>query len=713
MTFYIPPSPTKRGGPSIDDIRADYDRFEQRWSKDTGDYYWMNPFTGEILPEPEDGVINRSQSIWGPADPPMRKGTKNRDEAVISNMTSFVPQNYASRMWGRRPFNGFQSERHAGIHITSVCRGHLARKKLRNMFKTRFVRVLDKASGFYYFHDTKTDESLWHKPYLAFPDDVPLEDPFKYYLPSTMNAGIYKKTTGKLQFNSDLHAPNDVYDGDEADGLLPSPSKNWAGKGLDQTKPSCMSECNIGAWPFMVIRSWFDRYADGVISVAPFLRARERKDWLRLVALFRMTLGDVTKDDGSERKEEAEAKSGGDLSSRRGNTRPSSSATDAKGERGPSRGGMMDSEAVAARWDSPPPTATRPESHLASRGGISSRIGSSSPHRGRRAKPEPDPEPDVAALRAHAKAHQMFALYCMSSLPVVEPGTEGKKLFRGVDDAIFLTLECVRTSVDRKGPFDLSGDEVYKTFFFYLLSSLLETKGGRVGFFATPVIDDKYGAFGPTWEREREDEITSRVNVLASMLRFIPTDVVSFRPSKKGGKITKLHVATRGGSEMAESLLISLGMLAREQSYTDIISLACADEVVAVMPKVIDEVGPCIAALRCLYNCCFMNEQGQFAVLSARAEDMIKQYRESGVGRNEEVARECRRLELALEPDGWRGRVEKVMTQEFYDARAESRALKDRMKAGKAPAYEFKGKITLAEDEKGGDAVDAFLAGWS
>jgi len=337
-------------------------------------------------------------------------------------------------------------------------------------------------------------------------------------------------------------------------------------------------------------------------------------------------------------------------------------------------------------------------------------------------------------MRAHPKAHQVYALYCMNYLPVAvaEAGCtgDGKKLMAGTDDAIFLIIECLRSSIARKGPFDLQGDEVYKTFFFYLLANVMDTKGGRHGFFETPIIDDKYGAFGPSWEREREEEITARVNVLASFLDWIPTQVVSFRGSKTGGggalggKVTNLHVATRAGSELAESILLSLGMLARERDFTDIISLGCADQVVKVMPAIIDEVAPCVAALRCLYNCCFMNEMGQFAVLSAvEPTDIIKQYRDSGVGRDEDVARECRRLELALQPDGWRGRVEKKMTDDFFAARADSRDLKERMRmpANRVGLPEEKSGGGRggdsghgdAKEEKKGDDIDGFLAGWS
>jgi hypothetical protein len=121
-----------------------------------------------------------------------------------------------------------------------------------------------------------------------------------------------------------------------------------------------------------------------------------------------------------------------------------------------------------------------------------------------------------------------------------------------------------------------------------------------------------------------------------------------------------------------------------------------------------------------------MNEMGQFAVLSAvEPTDIIKQYRDSGVGRDEDVARECRRLELALQPDGWRGRVEKQMSDDFFAARAKSSDLKERMripadrvglreeKSGDGDGGGSGSGHRGAKEEKKGDDLDGFLAGWS
>ena len=682
----------------------------------------MNPFTGEILPEPVEGVIDRRKSIWGPNDPPTRKGESNRDEAVIQNMTSFIPENYASRAWGRRLFDGFNSEEMAANHIKTVFRGYRARKRLQAIFQTRFTRIMDRDSGFYYFHDSLTDESLWHKPLLANPDDVPLEDPFKYHLPTSMNANIYKATTGQLRFNDErYHQDNVVYDGQD-DGLIPSPSKSWAGHGEKPLVPTCVSECLIDSWPFMVIRSWFDRYSSSIASLAPFRLARERKDWLSLVELFNLTRTPAAVPPTAEAKMDDA-----------GATRPGSKheASTPRPPRTPtpripgSPLGHMDSLRLADGWHSPPGTASSARTSVSGHGrGLTLRASRSG---GR----QRDPEVDLAALHKYPKAHQLYALYCMNYLPILDPqnlDSEGKpRLMRGVDDAVGLIVDAIKTSLENKGPFSLLDDVAYKTFFFYVLSNALDAKGGRHSFFATPDIDDKYGSFGPTWEKEREDEIVARSNALARMLRFIPTECVRFRSGKKeGGEVTTLMVATRDGSELAESILLALGMLAREADYTDLVSLGCADEVVTVMPKVVDDVGPSVAALRCLYNCCFMNEMGQMAVLGAEAEAALTQYRAAGIGRDPEVMRECRRLELALEKDGWRGRVEAQMTEEFHHARAESRARKkeaqrpskghrvDPMDKESSTTIRSFERETSSEErkDKSGEDLDHFMSGW-
>ena len=71
-------------------------------------------------------------------------------------------------------------------------------------------------------------------------------------------------------------------------------------------------------------------------------------------------------------------------------------------------------------------------------------------------------------------------------------------------------------------------------------------------------------------------------------------------------------------------------------------------------------------AVKFMYNLCYRCEPGQQAIyLCCNPKNLLASisYEHSG---DPEVMRQVRRLELALEPDGWRGNVEKQITKEFY-----------------------------------------------
>jgi hypothetical protein len=69
-----------------------------------------------------------------------------------------------------------------------------------------------------------------------------------------------------------------------------------------------------------------------------------------------------------------------------------------------------------------------------------------------------------------------------------------------------------------------------------------------------------------------------------------------------------------------------------------------------------------------MYNICYRSETGQEAILlCCNPKNLLStiSYEHSG---DIDVMRQVRRLELALQPDGWRGNVEAQLTKEFYQS---------------------------------------------
>jgi hypothetical protein len=144
-----------------------------------------------------DGFVNRLYSNWFPPE--------ENDPSPLVEPIMLFPETYASRHWGRRRFNGFNSEEQAATHIASVSRGFLERQRLRKYYTKRYIKTLDEDTGYYYFTDLYDEreepETTWHKPRLAFPNDIKIfqyfhEDPEKFmgqkkYTYASFMAGPY------------------------------------------------------------------------------------------------------------------------------------------------------------------------------------------------------------------------------------------------------------------------------------------------------------------------------------------------------------------------------------------------------------------------------------------------------------------------------------------------------------------------------------------
>ena len=148
-----------------------YDTFEQRIDFSTNLPYLSNPYTGETIYDYDSPQMDRSKSMWG--------SIKNTI-AVGTIVVHLYPTFYASRRWGRRPFNGWNNNKNAAAtHISSVYRGYCARKALRLYYKERYEKRKCQFSGWWYFNDkwhydpiNNTESVTWYKPLLAFPDDI-------------------------------------------------------------------------------------------------------------------------------------------------------------------------------------------------------------------------------------------------------------------------------------------------------------------------------------------------------------------------------------------------------------------------------------------------------------------------------------------------------------------------------------------------------------
>jgi len=102
-----------------------------------------------------------------------------------------------------------------------------------------------------------------------------------------------------------------------------------------------------------------------------------------------------------------------------------------------------------------------------------------------------------------------------------------------------------------------------------------------------------------------------------------------------------------------------------------------------------------------MYNLCYRCEPGQQAILvGCNIQAFLERvhYHHSG---DPDVMRQCHRLELALQPNGFRGNVEQVITQEMYAEQARVAKMKSHWHGG-----EEEGEKECEEENKGKDNDD-------
>lgn len=179
--------PKKSKAILYDEVMRKNDYFEYRWNYDTESYYLFNPYTGETIIQASFENLNRSRSFWTDPDPVVSKE---------AHSVALFRETYASRLWGRRRFEGWLSRDAAATQIAAVIRGFLVRQNLRYYFRHRYTKKKCLETGYYYFIDNYSreehGESFWHKPILAFPDDIQI---FKKYDPED-----YKGPNDKYSF---------------------------------------------------------------------------------------------------------------------------------------------------------------------------------------------------------------------------------------------------------------------------------------------------------------------------------------------------------------------------------------------------------------------------------------------------------------------------------------------------------------------------------
>lgn len=182
------------------------------------------------------------------------------------------------------------------------------------------------------------------------------------------------------------------------------------------------------------------------------------------------------------------------------------------------------------------------------------------------------------------------------------------------------------------------------------------------------MTDAKYPEYGAAWERHRDEVREKRLTCIARFLAYLPTEStrVVLDKRKPGVLASVLKVSLRG-AELAEIIFLCISTIGREKDIREIGSHVCIQFILKALNLCMDDTTPTVNGLRTLYNFCFRNQLGHENIRSYVSPEHVtvrttmEKIRGGSAFSEFEVRREYRRLQLALEDDGWRGNVEEAM----------------------------------------------------
>ena len=533
------PRPTK--DLKYSQLRFCDDYFENRFNKDTGKYYYFNPYTGETILDAESGYLDRSKSFWAQPDAfPSEK----------AKATTMYPVWYACRNGGpyrkRKGPYVYNNIEEAALRITTTAIGWLTRQNIRRIINQRYYKFIDISSKYFYFVDNKTKSTSWYKPRLAFPTDILKKedmrdagDNFRNYSKGPVIARV---GLGKTKL-SPYRKPITLRDDDD---VPPPPEPEL----IDLEVPD-----------HRLVSTWFD-------SSIPKLG-----DYYLLYELMLQNNWDTILDQYKK------------------------------------------------------------------------------------------------ACAINHKLIKMFCLYAFQRMALEIENEKG-----------FMSNTCVEVMDLMLQKFENEGHTLKygcneMQFAVLTLQHMLSQHAGRREFYSTTSVEDdedimESGVEGPVRSAKMEEYLQNKMDILVKYLRHIPVELIRDKKT-----LEDFESPTRRAVDFAAVLINCLAYLAHEPLERDLLAVHCAKYVFNAIKVCIHESAVVSVGFRCCYNFCYMCKDGQDTLLDlldefgADISDYINAARMNELHSDYEVQREARRLELSLQTDGWRGKVEEQITREMMEKR--------------------------------------------
>lgn len=200
-----------------------------------------------------------------------------------------------------------------------------------------------------------------------------------------------------------------------------------------------------------------------------------------------------------------------------------------------------------------------------------------------------------------------------------------------------------------------------KIFALRALHNILNSPAGRAEFFDTSSDPQGLGALeGPAGKI-----ILSRMRTLCRLLENLPLNVTTIK-IRDGRQLqtTVIETVTEEASQAAEFMLQCISLLSWNQDMREIVGEVFLESVLIGMQTCHEEAGPVAAGFKALYNFVYRCEVNHQLVNNFDIDHIISNARNNFPG-DATISMACRKLELALSRDGWRGNVERVLEREY------------------------------------------------
>mmetsp|Transcript_12987 Transcript_12987/g.19545 ORF Transcript_12987/g.19545 Transcript_12987/m.19545 type:complete len:495 (-) Transcript_12987:1786-3270(-) len=203
--------------------------------------------------------------------------------------------------------------------------------------------------------------------------------------------------------------------------------------------------------------------------------------------------------------------------------------------------------------------------------------------------------------------------------------------------------------------------QLVKVFALNAFHNILSIRAGRLEYLNTNSIHE----IGDERQKAIERYLYGRLSIFVGFFSTIPTEIVMVY--KKGQKdATPEDRPLQRAIDVLEAALKCLGVISQENEIKEQLALILIKPVMHCLEICQEESYITSLGLQLLYNFCYRCEMGQEALLSYCDEEFFAGVRHNHSG-DLDVMRNCRKLELAIQPGGWRGNVEEQITREFYD----------------------------------------------